>query len=236
MRGLYFVGLMAAASTQAAGCIIEHDGTGSELGLITARWDFSRANGAALGCPAGFDTVEVRSNGPESFIDLYDCFALEGTDDFIPGVYDVDMAVTNSAGTRVYANALPATVDITSLDQEVFENFIDDGGRAKFSVNLFKTTTNQAGTCKSLAVDGLKIDWDGPNTLRSEFFDCAKAEGNQFEVSDPLVAGLYNVKVTAVDPKDNPLGPATAVKLTIEAPNGYADLLDVDVDVGTPTP
>jgi hypothetical protein len=68
--------------------------------------------------------------------------------------------------------------------------------------------------------------------MRTEIFDCANTSGNKVEISDPLLAGAYNVRVTAIDTQDRAMGPATLANVRVTAPNGYADLLDVEVDVG----
>ena len=235
MRRLVLLCLVAVTASQAAGCIFtSDDDPGGELAIITSTWDFATVGGQALDCPPGFDTVEVVATGPENITDLYDCIdGTSGAADYIPGDYDITIIVTNDARTTDYASSLTFAVDVTNQDDSVSELFIDDGGRAQVGVNLFTTGTQTAETCASAGVDGIALDFTltGPNTLTEELFDCVDAADNAVAITDPLLSGPYVVSITAINPAGAALGPATNENITITEPNGYADLIDVDVDV-----
>jgi hypothetical protein len=230
MRRLVLVCLVAVAASQAAGCIISSDDDGpGDLAIIEADWSFGTVGGANLQCPPGFDTVEVVATGPENITDLYDCVdGTSGLADYIPGDYDITIIVTNDARTQDYASSLTFAVDVTTVDGSVAERFIDDGGRAQVGVD-----TQTAETCSSAAVDGVGITFTlvGPNTMVEELFDCVDAADGAVAITDPLLSGDYVASISAINPAGQGLGPATNENITITEPNGYADLVDIRVDV-----
>jgi hypothetical protein len=234
MKRLVLACVVAAAASQAAGCIITSgDDDGDELALITSRWDFHTAAGARLDCPPGFDTVEIVSTGPENLTDLHDCIDFEGTNDYIPGVYAMEIIVTNDARTNDYASSLLFTgVDVTNLDATVTEDFIDDGGRLQIGVDLVTTGTNTPETCASGGVDTIVVDITGGAVLRDELFDCDQVADNGLDFSDPLVEGDYDITITATDSAGGEIGPGTTDQVTMLAPNDYPeDLIGIEVGI-----
>lgn len=257
MRRLVLVCLMAAVASQAAGCIISSDDDtpppGGDIGFIDASWSFGQVSGATLSCPPGVD-IKVSARGVENIDDIFTCSDLQGTsiDGHVIGAYDVEIIAgeidQNGNVTNEYGRSPTYAVDLVPADVAVSERFIDDGGRIIFNANLFAAGTNNALTCASGGVDGVAIDLtlSGSTQLVSELFNCEDVtEGaglaedlvvNGVDVAavrtDPLLAGSYVASVSALDAAGNSISPApTNENVLVTAPNGYADLTGVDIDV-----
>jgi hypothetical protein len=236
MRRFVLVCLVALAATTAGGCFISSgDDDVDDLAFIVSNWDFITANGQRLSCPPGFPTVRVEARGRESIDDLYDCVDLtSGNADYLPGVYDVTMRVTNDAGNSVYASSLTYNVNVTNVDATIKEDFVDDGGRVLVGVDLFDAATGVPETCASAIVDGIAVDFTvaGTGILISDLFDCQDAADGAVAITAPLLAGDYVASISAIDPAGNSLSPRpTNENVRVTAPNGYFDLIGVDVDV-----
>lgn len=242
MRRLVFVTMVACVATLATGCIISSDDDDlppDDFGQITADWSFHNAaadnsggtEGPELGCPAGFDTTAVTATpvgGGQPIVDLYDCVALTGTSDYPLDSYDVHMDITTHGGGTAYnAGSLEnLDVDITSADQSVSEDFVDNGGRFVLDWVLVDAG-NQTTSCA--AAGAVKIGITGTLAGVGPYADdlpCGDASG----ISVAALAGTYTLTIQALDGSGAALGAGTTLtNKTLLAPNGYLDLGSVSV-------
>ena len=239
MRRLVFVLTVACAATFATGCIISSGDDGppvNDTGAITADWSFHNADpaggvGAALACPGGFSTAAVTATptgGGTPVIDLYDCPALTGTADYPVDQYDVHIDITSGSGGTVYnAGSLLQTVDITTTDESVSEDFIDDGGRFALDWVLVDTGNAQVSCTQAGAVKiGLTGTLAGGGGPYADELPCGDATG----ISVPALSGTYTLTIQALDGTGAALGAGTTLtNKTIQEPNGYTDLGSVSV-------
>lgn len=237
---LYGLGALLL-TTQAAGCIAYDNhgnnggGGGGEEALITARWTFlDEATQKVTGCPAGFNTVAVNSfpvdsDGQrvgEDVIDLFDCVDGIGTTDFLfPDVYQSFIRVTDALGGQVYAEGLPAFVDVIERDAQMDTTILNDGGYFTLSWDLVGATSNSKLRCSQ--VDGLSgielvsTSIATPDTAISDKFTC----GDQVGVTGGLVQGSYTISIAALGADEKSIGTSPAItEKTINARNAITDL------------
>lgn len=238
MRRLVLATMVACIATLATGCIISSDDDDvppDEVGSIRADWTFQNVAGAALGCPAGFDTVQVTAKtvdgldcdplvaGSDTCIDLYDCVDGTGTGDLLATDYNVTIDVTDG-GAGIYGSSLTQAVDITVNDGVVSENFIDDGGRIVFDWVLVGAA-NQPLTCAEIGGDSVSITSTlaGTTSAVEDLFPCEDAGTG---ITDPILAGTYTAAFDVLNAAGGALGSSSTTKtnVVIADQNGYTDI------------
>ncbi len=244
MKNVVLGSCFALAASLISGCT-----TSSSSHLTTYNWGFSDIafNTAgndtvetATGCPGGqFDTaavisqeadaagVAVGSCDPASttsgscFVDLYDCAAKTGTETLPEAYYLQWVAITNHAGTQVYADTASALIDELG-DNTVTADILNDGGYFQFDWDL-KNAQGAAITCADLANDGISLDSTVAGTQNglSDAFDCAAHTG----ITSGLPAGSYAISASILNAQQQALGTTDlASNKTIAVQNAITDL------------
>jgi hypothetical protein len=229
--------VFALVASTATGCIIE-SGSGDDTppidtGLITANWSFKElATNAILPCPSGFNTAAfyaypvdaANARLGEPFIDLYQCGAGTGTSDYPLGRYEVYLEITNGTNTGLYAQTLPAIVDIRPDDATFTTTVIDDGGFFLFDWELRGETSGTPLTCTQAGATGgvdITATLSGTAEATTDVFPCE--QGTAY--TGGLIAGTYVVSVAALNSADQAVGVAPElVNKAIQAPNKVTDL------------
>ncbi len=194
----------------------------------------------ATGCPGGtFDTAAVISQqasstgvpvgtcaassttGVTCYVDLYDCTALTGTETLPEAYYLQWIAITNHAGTQLYADTASALIDET-MDNTVTADILNDGGYFQFDWAL-KNASNASITCADLANDGISLDSTVANSTNglSDAFDCVDGTG----ITSGLPAGSYALSASILNAQQQALGTTDVVgNKTIAVQNAITDL------------
>jgi hypothetical protein len=228
MKTFVLASLIAASAT---GCVIESDG--SDVAHVGATWDIkSVVSKADLGCPAGYDTaalvnqpVDINGNdaGPP-IIDLFDCTAYAGTSARLPATtYKTWVQITDDSGNNIYAESVPAFLDVTDTDLTYSTDILDDGGYFAFSWIL--TQGGAPTTCSQAGVEGSASGVEITSTIATggmalnDQFNCDDGQG----VTSGLPAGNYTVSIDAFD-ANGPVGTVPAFNSAIQDRNAVTDL------------
>lgn len=210
--------LLAALASQTTGCIITSDG-GSEFATINAEWSFRTVNPSGQlsppnSCPTGFGTVELHSQEVDASLrpigienlDLFDCIDMRHLSaEMDPGVYDTFLRVATSGGGSLYAESLPAIVDVTVSDKTFSTDIVDNGGYFRVAWDLREQGTNAPLDCVDVAgIDGVEISSTiaGAQDGVTDIFDCEVGA----EFSNPVMAGTYVVTLEALDTAQQAIG------------------------------
>ena len=221
------------ATTEACddGNTVSNDGCSATCAIeqganVGAKWNI-KTNNVAGACPAGFNTARVIShphalpltNNSQDKIDLFGCAAGQGITTFLaPGAYDVWTEIVDQAGANVYAQSVPAYVDLTNTDKDVTFDIHTDKGYYFLAWSLQggagALTCAQAPEVASISLDTTPAT---PPTL----FDCNQGAGYSLATA----VGSYQVAVAALNAQQASLGPAaTFANRAIQAPNKYTNL------------
>jgi hypothetical protein len=240
MRKLGSVVLLVAG---ASGCVIvEDDGYGGggyyeEPALITAHWQFKDlATDQTTACPAGFDTVAVNSlpvdpagrPSGQVIIDLFDCADGVGlTDPLDPDVYQTWIGVTNTDGTKMYAESTTTTVDIIERDAAVDTEILNDGGYFSLAWDLVGATSNSKLACTELGATKIALSTATSVRAEADEFGC----GDHFGVTGGFVKGDTSVTLTLTNGESNVAEPVILDNKTILDRNRITDLGSVSIPI-----
>jgi cysteine-rich repeat protein len=199
-------------------------------------WRFAQAESAGnnLGCPAGFDTVEVstqalRDDDSEVHAPKVERFTCgDGSHEITRyrGRYRVVMRVLD-AGGATYATSVARTLEVNHAVQPMTEVFIVDGGYARIGWRLIDPPSQSAESCAHDGVFDIGISITSPTFALSAFAICA----NGSTITPPLPAGQYTVRIVPLDEVGEERGNAAVVEMAIGAPNGVADVGVVDLSI-----
>jgi cysteine-rich repeat protein len=205
---------------------------------ITASWQLRNVAGTVQACPTGYDTAALFSqpidgNGTNvgtPIVDLFTCANGSGTTAVLSsGRYKVYLAITNSAGTLIYAQT-PTQIIVLDADKSFTASIFTDGGYFSWGWSLIGATTNSALTCAQAGADGVELISTLANSTNaaSDIFNCADGSG----LTAVLAAGTYTVSIAAIDPNNASLGTApTLTNKQIMAPNKITDLGTVMIPI-----
>jgi hypothetical protein len=224
MNKLLLGSLLVATVGQAAGCIIVDESNRT----IGANWSIKTAN-QQVACLPGFNTARVISHPHQrastdtsaDIIDLFNCDARSGITAPLPAdEYDVWVEIINQNGTAVYAQSVPAYVDLRSVDADVSFDIHTDKGYFFLDWALFGR--NSAAPLACSQVPGLaKISLDTTPATQPTLFDCNQQAG----YSQAYSAGVYQVAVAALNGQQQSLGESgTFANKQIQAPNQINNL------------
>ncbi len=231
----------ALLASQAAGCVIENDGFGSEAAAINAQWSFRDVtNNATTQCPAGFDTVALnsqpidfdgRATGPV-IIDLFDCFDFHGTSAPLPpDIYQSWIEVRNTVNNSLYAESLSAIVDVIDSDKTIDITILNDGGYFQLAWDLIGADSNQRLECSDVSgLDGIEVistSVSSPDKSETDQFTCSDHAG----VTGGFLQGAYTISIDAFD-NGRAIGePVNVSEKVIRDRNRVTDLGHVDIPV-----
>lgn len=241
MKNLVLGALLAAAASSAA-CTSSSDPLPPPTSaMISASWSFTdyASNKAKQPaddpCPPNYDTAEVHAKewdpivgdfvqGGLEVIDKFDCSAKSGTTDPVDGIFLVWVAITNHAGTSVYAQSESEYFDTAAGDARISlpplfvdAGFFDLKWDLIDSVTKSRLSCRQAGATQGIATTAVAVS---SNQSVIDKFDCAEG----FGFSEPLLAGTYDVTVTATGSGGDVGRSAPIVDVKILAPNQLTHL------------
>lgn len=199
----------------------------------TATWKIQNVDGSAGGCPTGFDTAIVvswkvdasghtigncvpgQTPSDSCYLDIFDCAAGTGTTGPIPdttkfpsavgGKFLTYVAITNHAGSSVYAESLSDVENLTSSNasfpsdaEHEHGTIYKNGGR--FALNWELNRAGSAISCSAAQSGGVSVisTLTGPNTAVDDTFNCSDGEAGVVTTGG-LLAGTYTVSVSALD-------------------------------------
>lgn len=216
---------------------------GVETGVtVPVSWKFTQlSNNSVLGCPAGFDTATIISQAIDDtshlgsgrmFTDQFDCSAGHGTIVLPDDTYLIWVEIENRSGTSTYAQSQETFYDTLVDTAPVEAEIIDDGGFLFLEWDLFdasnrRMSCTQAGIHASGSVDVIATGISGSTMSADDRFDCE----DHYGVTDPLIAGTYQVAIEAVDASNLSIGDAPSVTKAIQAPGGYTNLGLVKIQI-----
>lgn len=194
-------GLIAAAST---GCTSGP----SANAHVGATWQIKDYPNTVIGCPPGFDTAalynqEVDINDQpigSPIIDLFDCAAMAGTSAPLPPTrYETWIEITTNNNSSVYAQSVPAFVDVTDVDLTYNTDIFDNAGYFGMAWNLVGQNSGATVSCEQAGVTGgssgveMRINVTGTRTMDIDQFPCSDYSG----VSKAYPEGSYTVALDA---------------------------------------
>jgi hypothetical protein len=236
--------VLGAALAVAASVGCGSSGGTVETGVtVPVSWKFTQlSNNSVLGCPAGFDTAAIISQATDDtshlgsgrmFTDQFDCSAGHGTIVLPDDTYLIWVEIENRSGTSTYAQSQETFYDTLVDTAPVEAEIIDDGGFLFLEWDLFDAVSNarmsctQAGIHASGSVDVIATGISGSTMSADDRFDCE----DHYGVTDPLIAGTYQVAIEAVDASNQSIGDAPSVTKAIQAPGGYTNLGLVKIQI-----
>jgi hypothetical protein len=232
MKTFVLASLIAASAT---GCIISSDSSNAHVG---ATWQVkSVVSNQEIGCPAGIDTAAlvnqpVDPNGNDAgspIIDLFDCAAGAGTSAALPAtMYKTWVQLTDHSGSNVYAESVPAYLDVTDVDLTYNTDILDDGGYFGFAWVL--TQGGAPIDCASAGVEGSQAGVEltatvaGGSSAATDQFSCDDGQG----VTSGFPAGNYTVSIDAFN-GNTAVGTADPINSSIQAQNKVTNLGTVSI-------
>ena len=198
----------------------------------------SAASPTPLACPAGFDTAEVVTQEVAADgtamgaprIDVFDCSDGGGMivfDASRVALVQASVRITSGTGGTVYAESVPATVDLSAGDGDVAVAILTDGGYFRIGWTLRGAASGNELTCATVEPDSILVVSTGASSMFSDRFTCADGEG----LTGALPAGTYDVSIVA-EANDSPLGPeVVVVDATVQMRNTITALGTVEVPI-----
>src|SRR5262245_22453758 len=203
MKNLVIGSLVAAALSQAAGCIFVTDSNNDAL--LSTSWEIRNFVGnQSTACPVGFNTAAVISQPVDSlnrpigapFTDLFDCEARGGVVSLPPGPFEISIEIQSGGGGAFYAESVPAIIDLTFNDDSYSTTLYNDAGYIDVGWNFVGDTTNRALDCSNFLSDGVKAistNVTTPTSMFTDKYNCSDLGG----ITDPLPEATYDVDVQA---------------------------------------
>lgn len=198
----------------------------------------SASSPTPVACPAGFDTAEVvtqdvASDGTpmgEPRVDVFDCSTGSGMivfDASNVGLVRASVRITSGTGGSVFAESVPATVDLSAGDDELEVAILTDGGYLHVGWTLRGETSGNELTCASVEPDEIVVVSAGSSSMYTDRFACADGEG----LTGALPADTYGLSITA-EANGEPLGPAGMVfSATVQMGNVITEVGTVELPI-----
>ncbi len=243
MNRLVLGSLIAAAATQAAGCIISS--SNSDVAHVTVSWTLkAAATNSITSCPPGYDTAALYSQEVDSLgtpigspiIDLFDCAAGIGTSGALaPAFYDEWIEITTNTNSAQFARSSSSLeqdqiIDLTTADIAYNTDIIVDGGFFHFSWDLVTTSTGAPLSCAQAGAAGgvelLSTNVSNSNLSFSDVFHTCDAGAG---LTDGIPTGGYTISIDALDVQGAAIGTAPAFTSSIADPS----LLTPVTELGT---
>lgn len=219
-----------------------------------AAWKVQNIDGSNAGCPAGYDQAAIVSwqvddaqspigacapGGATSstcYLDYFDCVGGTGTTGAIPvGTYLTFVAIVSHDHGQVYAQSLPAVLDLSTGDQQLpLATIYNDGGYFTATWTLKGKTSGSTLSCDSAGASTVSIlsTISGGAQGVPDSFACSDF-ANRYHWTKALKQGSYTESVVALDATGGAVGPAISIpSAAILGKNAVTDLgaLVLDVD------
>ncbi len=225
MKNLVLGTMIAAAASQAAGCIIS---SSTDEGHIRATWQLANISStgatSATSCPPGYDTAALHtvaaspdgtaldactSINSNCYIDLFNCSDGSGVSAALPAQnYLTWVEITDSTGANLYATSTSAFVDITNVDKTFSTEILNNGGYFLVRWSLVGEQSNAPLSCSQTAAAtsaGGSVETTatiaGTTQAFSDKFNCE----DHFDYSAGLPADTYVVTIDALNSADQAL-------------------------------
>ena len=231
--------LIAAAASQAAGCVVDNT---SDQATVRATWALESLPGnTEVQCPPGYTTASLYSQeadadgtkipGGLQYIDKFNCEDGFGTSaPMEPSIYRSWIQIENDPGTDVYAKTIEVLLDVRSSDKQLDTSILVNGGYFQLSWDLQGAQSGKPLTCAEAGADGvenLATDVASPSNAKSDIFNCE----DHFGITAGLPEGTYTVSVSALQ-GDAAVGVAQALaNKQIVSPNKVTDLGDIIIPI-----
>jgi hypothetical protein len=254
MKNLVLGTMIAAAASQAAGCIIS---SSTDEGHIRATWTFQNISQTGqtntTSCPPGYDTAALHtvaaspdgtaldactSINSNCYIDLFNCSDGSGVSASLPAQnYLTWVEITDTNGANTYATSTSAFVDITNVDLTYSTEILNNGGYFLLRWSLQGEQSGAPLTCsETAAAKSAGGSVETIATLASnnmgftDRFDCE----DHFDYSAGLPEGVYSISVDALDSQDRALSSQSNIinnALIGTQPNDITDLGHVIIPI-----
>jgi hypothetical protein len=225
------LGAALVVAVTSVGCTTS-DG-GSDEVAVPVSWKFTElSTNSSLGCPQGFGTARIVSQviderthlgTGQEFTDLFNCSDLHGTIGLPPeGQFLIWVEIESNSGGTLYAQSQETLYDTEFDTGTVDAEIIDDGGFFFLEWDLYDASNRLVGCSDagSSSVEVIATALSSGTESTDDKFDCA----DHYGVTDPVIAGTYQVAIEALDSADRALGDGPPVTKNIVAPGGYTDL------------
>lgn len=227
--------LLIASALGGAGCVIEtHHDDASASAAVLASWSFhDMADGAATGCPAGFDTVELVAQPADSaapigdpITDLFDCAGGGGLGAaIVPGEYLIWLEVRSHDLQQLYAQSLAQDTTVVRRGQRFAADILNDGGYFQLSWELVGAASGNPIDCSQTGnIEGIAMVSTSTSDAQISYQDRLGCLDHA-AVTGGLLAGNYTVSLGAVG-GNRALGPT--VTLTAQTISDHNQITDLD--------
>lgn len=195
MKNLVLSALVAAAVSQAAGCIIIADDEPLD-NKISAIWNYKRVGVTQPSCPAGADGVRLMVQSLPSqaeYVSQFGCNQPVLTDYFPNGRYRIWTELT--LGNQAYAQSLAVEMDIFDEDVDLTFDIHEDRGYLLSSWTLAGATSGNALSCAqvpALANIALDATRQGTTLLTSSLMACPPGSGFSVAMDAATYTGAYS--------------------------------------------
>jgi hypothetical protein len=238
MKNIVLGTLIAAAASQAAGCVISSD----DSATVRATWAVvSLPGNTEVGCPPGTTTASLYSQesdadgtvipGGEMYIDKFNCEDGAGTSaPMVPSIYRSWVQLEDDSGASVYAKTIEVLLDVRSQDKQLDTQILANGGYFELSWDLVGKVSGNPLSCGQAGADGvenLATDVNSPSNAKSDIFNCADG----FGITAGIPEGTYTISVSALQGQAA-VGVAPALtNKRILSPNKVTDLGTVQIPI-----
>jgi len=231
MNRLILGSLIAAAATQAAGCIISS--TNSDVAHVTVSWTLkASATNSPTTCPPGYDTAALYNQEVDSLgnpigapiIDAFPCADGIGTSDALaPAFYDEWIVIQQGINGAQFARSSSSPeqdqiIDLTTSDIAYNTDIIVDGGFFHFSWDLVTSSSGVPLSCAQAGAGGVDLMSTNISTPSLAFDDvfrtCDAGEG----LTDGIPTGGYTISIRALNSQGSPIGEAPTFSSSVADP------------------
>lgn len=196
MKNLVLSALVAAAVSQAAGCIIIADDNEPLDNKISAIWNYKRVGVTQPSCPAGADGVRLMVQSLPSqaeYVSQFGCNQPVLTDYFPNGRYRIWTELT--LGNQAYAQSLAVEMDIFDEDVDLTFDIHEDRGYLLSSWSLIGASSGSSLSCAqvpTLANIALDATRQGTSLLTSSLMACPPGSGFSVAMDAATYTGAYS--------------------------------------------
>ena len=246
MKKVVLGSLIAIATSQAGGCIINNN-TNTDVAHVTVGWTLRTSLTRAITtCPPGYDTAalytqQVDATGRaigQPIIDLFNCAdGLGRTAALPPAYYEEWMEIANHTNTSQFARSksnleeAPALlIDLTTSDLTYNTEVLVDGGYFRFGWNLVGETSGQPLSCAAAGaaggVDALSTEVGTSLGVSDTFHTCSNLEG----ITGGLPSAAYTISIAALNSAGQSVGTApTLTNKVIQPVSALVPVTDLGV-------
>lgn len=199
---------------------------------LNVGWSLETVAGAAAACPAGYEqavisavplTAEGNPSTKPTVTIKKPCSAGLADQVVEAGLYSVTVAITDAAGTGVYATSAASNVDLSMTDGAYETTILTDGGYAQTTWTLVKaSSTSTALSCgdAGVGINGrirvrLTSTTVSSPPVHEKLLLCPTDATTGSGLSDPLAPDTYGVVIDVLNNTGETIGSTTPANVTI---------------------